>query len=153
MSPKMLENRAREAPKTLLEPRCRWMLFWDLFWAHFWTPRTPKNRALAVARCYFCKNGMTRPGAQNGAQNDPQIEPQTTPRGFQIAKKILPNRRLMFGQMSAPFWTIWGIQNDPKKHPKTAFGAQWSLGGLQGTLWGAFGIHFGIILKLPGPGP
>ena len=38
-----------------------------------------------------------------------------------------------------------GAQNDPQKHAKTAFGAQWSLGDLQGTLWGAFGIHFGLI--------
>ena len=58
---------------------------------------------------------------------------------------------LIFGQISAPFWTIWGVQNDPKKHPKTAFGAQGSLGGLQGTLWGAFGVHVGLILKLSGP--
>ena len=48
------------------------------------------------------------------------------------------------------FGRFWGIQNDPKKHPKTAFGAQGSLGGLQGTLWGAFGVHFGLILKLSG---
>ena len=88
---------------------------------------------------------MTRPGAQNGAQNDPQIEPQTTPRGFQIAQKITPNQRLIFGQISATFWTILGVQNDPKKHAKTAFGAQWSLGDLQGTLWGASGIHVGLI--------
>ena len=57
----------------------------------------------------FYNHGMTRPGAQNGAQN----EPQTTTRGFQIAKKIPPNRRLMFGQISTPFWTIWG---GPKWH-------------------------------------
>ena len=56
----------------------------------------------------------------------------------------------MVGQISTPFWTIWGVQNDPKKHPKTAFGAQGSLGGLQGTLWGAFGVHVGLILKLSG---
>ena len=98
----------------------------------------------------FSKNGMTRPGAQNGAQNDPQIDPQTTPIGLQIAKKIPPNRRLVFSQIQAPFLRFWGVQNDPKKHPKTAFGAQGSLGGLQGTLWGAFGVHFGLILKLSG---
>ena len=46
------------------------------------------------------------------------------------------------------FDDLGGVQNDPKKHPKTAFGAQGSLGGLQGTLWGAFGVHFGLILKL-----
>ena len=108
MKPKMLENRAREAPKTLLEPGCRWMLFWDPFWAHFWTPE-PLEIVLSLWRgAIFRKNGMTRPGAQNGAPNDPQIEPQTTPRGFQIAQKITPNQRLIFGQMSAPFWTILG---------------------------------------------
>ena len=115
-------------------------------------PPEPLKIVLSLWRgATFSKNGMTRPGAQNGAQNDPQIEPQTTPRGLQIAKKIPPNRRLIFGQISAPFLTIWGVQDDPKKHPKTAFGAQGSLGGLQGTLWGAFGVHFGLILKLSGP--
>ena len=43
-----------------------------------------------------------------------------------------------------------GVQNDPKKHPKNAFGAQGSLGGLQGTLWEAFLAQVGLILKLPG---
>ena len=108
MNPKMLENRAREAPKTLLEPGCRWMLFWVPFWAHFGTPE-PLKIVLSLWRgAIFRKNGMTRPGAQNGAQNDPQIEPQTTPRGLQIAKKIPPNRRLIVGQISAQFLTIWG---------------------------------------------
>ena len=108
MSPKMLEHRAREAPKTLLEPGWRRMLFWDPFWAYFWTPK-PLKIVLSLWRgAIFRKNGMTRPGAQNGAQNDFQIEPQTTPRGFQIAQKITPNQRFIFGQISAPFWTILG---------------------------------------------
>ena len=47
MGPKLLQNRPREAPKTLLEPGCRWKLFFDLFWPRFWIPRNLKNRALA----------------------------------------------------------------------------------------------------------
>ena len=114
-------------------------------------PPEPLKILLSLWRgATFCKNGMTRQEDQNGAQNDPQIEPQTTPRGLEIAKNIPPNRRLIFGQISAPCLAILGVQNDPKKHPKTAFGAQGSLGGLQGTLWGAFGVHFGLILKLSG---
>ena len=121
------------------------------FWTHvglIFGPPEPLKIVLSLWRgAIFGKNGMTRPGAQNGAHNDPKIEPQTTPRDLQIAKKITPNRRFIFGPISAPFWTIWGVQNDPQKHPKTAFGAQGSLGGLQGTLWGAFGVHFGLILS------
>ena len=72
-------------------------------------PPEPLKIVLSLWRgAIFRKNGMTRPGAQNGAQNDPQIELQTTPRGLQIAKKIPPNRRLFFGQISAPFLTILG---------------------------------------------
>ena len=108
------------------------------FGTHFgliFGPPEPLKIVLSLWRgAIFSKNGMTRPGAQNGAQNDPQIDPKTTPRGPQIAKNIPPNGRLMFGQISAPFWTIWGVLNDPKKHPKIAFGAQGSLGALQGTL-------------------
>ena len=48
------------------------------------------------------------------------------------------------------FGRFWRVQNDTKKLPKTTFSAQGSLGGLQGTLWGAFGVHFGLILKLSG---
>ena len=51
MNPKMLENRA---PKTLLEPGCRWKLVSEPFLVLFGTPRDPENHALAVARCYFC---------------------------------------------------------------------------------------------------
>ena len=109
-------------------------------------PPEPLKIMLSLWRgATFCKNGMTRPGSQNLAQNDPHIDTKTTPRGPKIAKNIPPNGRLMFGQISAPFWTILGVQDDHKKHAKTAFGAQWSLGDLQGTLWGAFGIHFGLI--------
>ena len=89
-----------------------WGSIWGHFGLHFgliFGPREPLKIMLSLWRgAIFRKNGMTRPGAQNGAPNDPQIEPQTTPRGFQIAQKITPNQRLMFGQISAPFWTILG---------------------------------------------
>ena len=52
--PKMIQNRAPEAPKTLLEPGCRWKLVSEPFLVLFGTPRDPENHALAVARCYFC---------------------------------------------------------------------------------------------------
>ena len=56
------------------------MLLWDPFRSHFWTPRTPKNHALAVARCYFSQKWHDAPGSpkwnpkwsQNRAPNDPQ---------------------------------------------------------------------------------
>ena len=53
MDPKMPQHRAPEAPKTLLEPGCRWKLVSEPCLALFGTPRDPENRALAVARCYF----------------------------------------------------------------------------------------------------
>ena len=68
-----------------------------------------------------------------------------------MAKKIAPNRRSMFGQISALILTILGIQNDSKKHPKICFGVQGSLGSFQGTLWEACWAHFGLNLKLSGP--
>ena len=48
------------------------------------------------------------------------------------------------------FGRFGGVQNDPQKHLKTAFGAQGSLGDLQCTLWVVFGVHLVLILKLSG---
>ena len=110
----MPENLAREAPKTLLEPGSQ-----DPIWGSCLDPPEPLKIVLSLWRGAFfcCKNGMTRPGAQNGAQNDPQIEPQTTPRGFQIAKKIPPNRRLIVGQIPATILTI--LVGGSKMAPKS----------------------------------
>ena len=107
------------------------------FGLHFETPE-PLKIVLSLWRgTTFCKNGMTRPGAQNGAQHDPQIEPQTTPRGLQIAKKIPPNRRLMFGQISFQFWSILGAKSTlkPLSAPKGRLEASrapfgWHLGSM-----------------------
>ena len=73
MDPKMAQNRAPEAPKTLLEPGCRWKLVSEPFWGPFWTPRDPENRALAVARCYFFANFASR-------AREPEIVPQMAPK-------------------------------------------------------------------------
>ena len=91
----------------------------------------------------FRKSGMTRPGAQNGAQNDPQIEPQTTPRGFQIAQKITPNQRLIFGQISAPFWTFLGGSKMTLKSVLKPLSAP---NGRLETSRAPFGEHLGSIL-------
>ena len=138
MDLKMVQNRAPEAPKTLLEPGCRSKLFRDPFWAHFGTPQTSENRALAVARCYFCKNGMTRPGAQNRAQNDPNIEPQTTPRTLQMTKKIAP----VWSNFSSNFDDFGGSQMTPKSTLKYISA---SMGRLEASR-APFGGHLGSML-------
>ena len=48
------QHHAWAPSKTLLEPGCRWKPFWPPFWFIF-GPLAPKNHALAVARCYFCR--------------------------------------------------------------------------------------------------
>ena len=81
--PKASQNRAQEPSKTLLEPVCRWKPFWPPCWSIF----GPKNRALAVARCHFFKNCLSRPGLQNQAQKAPKIEAKSLPGGFKMAAK------------------------------------------------------------------
>ena len=86
------------------------------------------------------------------------MEPKMTPNRAPNDPQRPPNSQKDTSKSTLDFWSnfssilndLGGVQNDPKKHPKTAFGAQGSLGGLQGTLWGAFGVHSGLILKLSG---
>ena len=114
MDPKMPQHRAPEAPKTLLEPGCRWKLVSEPFLVLFGTPRDPENRALAVARCYFCQFCVTRPGARNRPPNGPKIEPKTTPGGPRMARNVAPNRCSNFDQISTPILTILELQNHSK---------------------------------------
>ena len=154
MDPKMHQNRAPETPKTLLEPGCRWKLVSEPFWALFGTPRDPENRALAVARCYFCQFCVTRPGTRNRPPNGPKIEPKTTPGGPRMARNVAPNRCSNFDQISTPILTIWELQNGTPNHSKISLRAQGpprarpgpaqrppeSLsGGILGSFWLQFG--------------
>ena len=58
---------------------------------HFWTSGTPKNRALAVARCYFCRKWHDAPGAPKsspkGSQNRGQKPPWRLQDGFKTRLK------------------------------------------------------------------
>ena len=86
MDPKTVQSRAPEAPKTLLEPGCRWKLFPEPFWPLFLTPPGTSKIVLSLWRgANFRKNCVWRPGAQNRPQNEPKIEPKSTPRGFHKA--------------------------------------------------------------------
>ena len=124
MDPQMLQNRAPEAPKTLLEPGCRWKLVSEPFLVLFGTPRDPENHALAVARCYFCQFCVTRPGIRNRPPNGPKIEPKTTPGGPRMAKNVAPNRCSNFDQISTPILMILELQNDTQNHSKICLRAQ-----------------------------
>ena len=154
MEPQMPQNRAPEAPKTLLEPGCRWKLVSESFLALFGTPRDLENRALAVARCYFCYFCVTRPGSRNRPPNGPNIEPKTTPGGPRMAKHVAPNRCSNFEQIPTPILTILELQNDTQNHPKIGLRAQGTprarpgpaqrppespSGGILGSCWPQFG--------------
>ena len=58
---------------------------------HFWISGTPKNRALAVARCYFCRKWHDAPGAPKsspkGSQNRGQKPPGSLQEGFKTRLK------------------------------------------------------------------
>ena len=150
MDSKMHQHRAPEAPKTLLEPGCRWKLVSESFLVLFGTPRDPEKHALAVARCYFCQFCVTRPGTRNRPPNGPKIEPKTTPGGPRMAKNVAPNRCSNFDQISTPILTILELQNDTHNHSK--FRPPESLsGGLLGSVWlqfcpsgGACSSFFGV---------
>ena len=66
-----------------------------------------------------------------------------------MTKNITPNRCSMFGSMSTPILTIWGIQNGTKKQPKIDLSAQWPPRGLQGALWEVFWTHLGPHFEPP----
>ena len=99
----------------------------------FWGLRNLENHAPAAAGARFSEIKPLAWGAQNRAQNEPKIEPQTTPRGLQIARKVIPNRCSIFKQISAPILTILGPQNGTKnrlkKQPRRHKAAQMPPGG------------------------
>ena len=154
MDPKLHQNRAPEAPKTLLEPGCRRKLVSEPFWGPFWTPRDPENRALAVARCYFLLIWRHAPGSPKSPPNEPQIEPKTTPRGPRMPKNVAPNRCSNFDQISAPILAILEPQNGTQNRTKNGLRAQGPpkarpgpaqrppespSGGILGSFWPQFG--------------
>ena len=141
----MTQNRAPEAPKTLLGPGCRWKLVSERFLVLFGTPRDPENHALAVAQCYFCQFCVTRPEARNRPPNGPNIKPKTTPRGPRMAKNVAPNRCSNFDQISNPILTILELQNDAQNHSKIGLRAQ----GLPRAPPG----QNDVIITLTDPGP
>ena len=96
MGLKMAQNRASEAPKTLLKPRCCWKLFSEPFWALFGPSGTSKIELPLMAGARFSEILPLAWGSQNRTQNEPKIVPQTTPRGLQIAKNQVPNRCFIF---------------------------------------------------------
>ena len=157
MDPKMHQNRAPEAPKTLLEPGCRWKWVSESFLVLFGTPRDLENRALAVARCYFCYFCVTRPGSPNRPPNGPKIEPKTTPGGPRMARNVAPNRCSNFDQISAPIFAILEPQNGTQNRTKNCLRAQGPPKARPGpaqrppeTLREAFWAHSGLNLGPPG---
>ena len=159
MDPKMHQHRAPEAPKTLLEPGCRWKLVSEPFLVLFGTPRDPETHALAVARCYFCQFCVTRPGTRNRPPNGPKIEPKTTPGGPRMARNVAPNRCSNFDQISTPILTILELQNGTQNQsklraqgpPRARPGpAQGPPRGLERAFREAFWAHFGFNSVPPG---
>ena len=72
MDPKMHQNRAPEAPKTLLEQGCRWKLVSEPFLVLFGTPRDPKI-VLSLWRGAIFANFASR-------AREPEIAPQMVPK-------------------------------------------------------------------------
>ena len=134
----------------LLEPGCRWKLVSESCLALFGTPRDLENRALAVARCYFCYFCVTRPGSRNRPPNGPKIEPKTTPGGPRMAKNVAPNRCSNFDQISTPILTILDLQNDTQNHSTIGLRTQGPPRGLQRAFREAFWDHFGFNSVPPG---
>ena len=158
MDPKLHQNRAPEAPKTLLEPGCRRKLVSEPFWGPFWTPRDPENRALAVARCYFFANLASR-------AREPEIAPQMSPKSSLKRPPEAPECPKMSLQIGARisikfqlrFWRFWSPKMAPKIAQKTASEprarpkpAQGPPRGLQRALREAFWAHSGLNLGPPG---
>ena len=80
MKSKSCQHRAWAPSKTLLEPGCRWKLFWPPFLTYFWTSGTPKNRALAVARCHFLQKWPVAPGGPKSTPKSPLTsKPKASP--------------------------------------------------------------------------
>ena len=155
MDPKLHQNRAPEAPKTLLEPGCRRKLVSEPFWGPFWTPRDPENRALAVARCYFFANLASR-------AREPEIAPQMNPKSSLKRPPEAPECPKMSLQIGARisikfqlrFWRFWSPKMAPKIAQKNGLRAQGPpkarpgpaqrppespSGGILGSFWPQFG--------------
>ena len=80
MKSKSCQNRAWAPSKTLLEPGCRWKSFWPPFLTYFCTPRTTKNRALAVERCHFLEKWPVAPGGPKSTPKSPRkSRPKASP--------------------------------------------------------------------------
>ena len=112
IDPKLSQNHSKIDPTSFQNGTLARESIFTHFSSHFGSlfgPPEPLKIVLSLWRgAIFCKNGMTRPGAQNRAQNDLNIETQTTPRGLQMAKKITPNRCSILESISTPILKIWG---------------------------------------------
>ena len=150
MDPELHQNRAPEAPKTLLEPGCRQKLVSEPFWGPFWTPRDPENRALAVARCYFLLIWRHA--------REPEITPQMSPKSSLKRPPEAPECPKMSLQIGARisikfqlrFWRFWSPKMAPKIAQKTASEPRAHAQSLPRARPEAsrepFGRHFGLIL-------
>ena len=91
---------------------------------YFWTSGTPKNRALAVARCYFCGKQHDAPGAPKsspkGSQNRCQKPPWSLQEGFKTRLKKCfefgPHFQALFVDLGGPR----GVKMASKIASKTA---------------------------------
>ena len=63
-----------------------------------------------------------------------------------MAKNDVQNRCLVFEQISAPFWTIFGAKMDAKMDPKIALKSTSAPQGRPEASGEPFGSHFGAIL-------
>ncbi len=154
MDPKLHQNRAPEAPKTLLEPGCRRKLVSEPFWALFGPPGTPKIVLSLWRGAIFLLIWRHAPGSPKSPPNEPQIEPKTTPRGPRMPKNVAPNRCSNFDQISAPILAILEPQNGTQNRTKNGLRAQGPpkarpgpaqrppespSGGILGSFWPQFG--------------
>ena len=158
MDPKMHQHRAPEAPKTLLEPGCRWKLVSEPFWGPFWDPPGPRKSCSRCGAVLFFANLASR-------AREPEIAPQMSPKSSLKRPPEAPECPKMSLQIGARisikcqlrFLRFWSPKMAPKIAQKTASEprarpkpAQGPPRGLQRALREAFWAHSGLNLGPPG---
>ena len=154
----MVQNRAPEAPKTLLEPGCRRKLISELFWGPFLDPPGPRKSCSRCGAVLFFANLASR-------AREPEIAPQMSPKSSLKRPPEAPECPKMSLQIGARisikfqlrFWRFWSPKMAPKIAQKTASEprarpkpAQGPPRGLQRALREAFWAHSGLNLGPPG---
>ena len=82
---------------------------------NFWTSGTPKNRALAVARCYFLLKSPTAPGGPKSTPIWSKIEARRLRGGVEMGSEAVSKR----GAISVPIVNlIFMIFQVPKGEPE-----------------------------------